>query len=153
MNSNEMNLQPVKAIVVHPVGLRPMFLSEDLRGLLPPPLVSASSVRIEKGTDYEGFSNGWNAGLRHAKQHPDTILPSIERLIFNDPATIVYWNDGTKTVVKCQPGDTFSAETGLMAAMLKRFLGNDNSYNKIINYWLAATPLPVPSKSTEDYEG
>lgn len=26
----------------------------------------------------------------------------VERVIFNTPATIVFWNDGTKTVVKCQ---------------------------------------------------
>lgn len=25
----------------------------------------------------------------------------IKKVIFNDPATIVLWNDGTKTVVKC----------------------------------------------------
>ena len=55
------------------------------------------------------------------------------KVIFHDPATIVYWPDGVKTVVKCQPGDTFSKETGLMAAMLKRYLGNDNTYNKVIN--------------------
>lgn len=28
--------------------------------------------------------------------------PKVERVIFNTPATIVFWNDGTKTVVKCQ---------------------------------------------------
>ena len=48
----------------------------------------------------------------------------------------MYWPDGVKTVVKCQPGDTFSKETGLMAAMLKRYLGNDNTYNKVINKFL-----------------
>lgn len=28
-------------------------------------------------------------------------LPKIERVIFNPPATIVFWDDKTKTVVKC----------------------------------------------------
>ena len=63
--------------------------------------------------------------------YPPLLLPT--KVIFHDPATIVYWPDGVKTVVKCQPGDTFSKETGLMAAMLKRYLGNDNTYNKVIN--------------------
>lgn len=27
---------------------------------------------------------------------------SIDKVIFHAPATIVYWSDGTKTVVKCQ---------------------------------------------------
>lgn len=80
-------------------------------------------------------------------------LPSVSRVIFNNPATIVYWSDGTKTVVKCQPGDTFSAETGLMAAMLKRFFGNDNTYNKVINYWLSAVaPNPALPEMTQNHE-
>lgn len=36
-----------------------------------------------------------------------------------------------------QPGDTFSAEAGLTAAMLKKYMGNDNTFNKVINEWLA----------------
>ena len=38
-----------------------------------------------------------------------------------------------------------------MAAMLKRFMGNDNSYNKVINYWLATTHQPALPKATEDH--
>ena len=44
--------------------------------------------------------------------------------IFNDPATICYWNDGTKTVVKCQEGDTYSPEAGLALCYMKKILGN-----------------------------
>lgn len=102
-------------------------------------LLSKSNVPargLEGGVDYKGFQDGWNASLRYMQKYPHMVLPKIDRVIFHDPATIVYWSDGTKTVVKCQPGDTFSTETGLMAAMLKRFLGNDNTYNKVINRWL-----------------
>lgn len=62
--------------------------------------------------------------------------PVIVDVIFNNPATIVFWDDGTKTVVKCQDGDVYSKETGLAMAMLKRYMGNDNTYNKEINAWL-----------------
>lgn len=30
---------------------------------------------------------------------------SIRKVIFSNPATIVLWSDGTKTVVKCGPDD------------------------------------------------
>lgn len=111
--------------------------------------------RVEVGVE-DRFAAGWNAAVRYMREHPDPVnpedvLPDIERVIFNDPATVVYWDDGSKTVVKCQQGDTFSAETGLMAAMLKRFMGNDNSYNKVINYWLATTHQPALPKATEDH--
>jgi len=45
-----------------------------------------------------------------------------------------------------QPGDTFSAEAGLTAAMLKKYMGNDNTFNKVINEWLArASYASVPA--------
>ena len=53
--------------------------------------------------------------------------PMIDDVIFNDPATIVFWDDGTKTVVKCQEGDVYSKENGLEMAMFKRYMGNDNT--------------------------
>lgn len=48
-------------------------------------------------------------------------------IIFNDPATIVYWSDGTKTVVKKQKGDAFKKETGLAMCYVKKFCGNNTS--------------------------
>ena len=126
MRNNEMSLYPLRAVQVHPplANFVAVPVNGDLRRLLSLP---AESKGVETAMDHEGFHNGWN------------------------PATIVYWSDGTKTVVKCQQGDTFSAETGLMAAMLKRFMGNDNSYNKVINYWLATTHQPALPKATEDH--
>ena len=63
-------------------------------------------------------------------------VPSVMRVIFNDPATIIYWKDGTKTVVKCQEGDTYSKETGFVMCYLKKLLGNDNTFNKEITKWV-----------------
>lgn len=62
--------------------------------------------------------------------------PSIQNVIFNDPATIVFWTDGSKTVVKCQPGDTFSEELGLAMAIAKKFLGNTGSYNDVFKRFI-----------------
>ena len=52
----------------------------------------------------------------------------IKDVIFNDPATIVFWTDGSKTVVKCQKGETFDPEKGLAMAISKKVLGNDYGY-------------------------
>lgn len=60
------------------------------------------------------------------------VMPRIKKVIFNDPATIVFWKDGTKTVVKCGDGDIFDPEKGLAMAIAKRALGNQgNYYNEI----------------------
>ena len=52
---------------------------------------------------------------------------SIKRVIFNGPATIVMWTDGSKTVVKRQPGEVMDAEKGIFAACAKKLLGTNAS--------------------------
>lgn len=56
---------------------------------------------------------------------------AIKEVIFHDPATIVYWEDGTKTVVKCQD-EQFDKEKGLLAAIAKKVYGNKGNFNNII---------------------
>lgn len=60
----------------------------------------------------------------------------IKNVIFNDPATIVFWNDGSKTVVKTQDGDEFDPEKGLAMAISKKVLGNKGNYYKTFEKWL-----------------
>ena len=56
-------------------------------------------------------------------------IPEVKKVIFNDPATIVYWKDGTKTVVKCQNGDDFDSEKGFAMAFIKKCWGNKGNFN------------------------
>ena len=63
-------------------------------------------------------------------------IPEIKNVIFNDPATIVFWDDGTKTVVKCQDGDEFNPEKGLAMAIAKKAYGNKGSYCNKMKKWL-----------------
>ena len=52
----------------------------------------------------------------------------IDRVIFNNPATIVFWADGDKTVVKAQNGEPYDPEKGLAMAISKKALGNGNKW-------------------------
>lgn len=63
-------------------------------------------------------------------------LPEIKKVIFNEPTTIVLWADGTKTIVKCQKGDTYSKETGLAVAICKKALGNKGNFNEVFKKWI-----------------
>lgn len=60
-----------------------------------------------------------------------TVEP--KKIHFNGPATIVEWNDGTKTVVKCQKGDTFDPMTGVAMACMKKMLGTNASGSNYLN--------------------
>lgn len=46
----------------------------------------------------------------------------IKKVIFNDPATIVFWKDGTKTIVRCREGAEFDPEKGLAMAISRHYL-------------------------------
>lgn len=59
----------------------------------------------------------------------------IKNVIFNDPATIVFWKDGTKTVVQAH-NDEFDPEKGLAMAIAKKALGNNGNYYNKIKKWL-----------------
>ena len=47
----------------------------------------------------------------------------IDRVIFNDPATIIYWKDGSKTVVKRSEDDIWDPEKGFCMAIIKKLYG------------------------------
>lgn len=62
--------------------------------------------------------------------------PSIKRVIFNPPATIVFWSDGTKTVVKANGDDIFDPEKGLAMAISKKALGNKGNYYNVFKRFI-----------------
>lgn len=69
----------------------------------------------------------------------DVDLPralQVRDVIFNPPATIVFWEDGMKTVVKCSKDDAYDPERGLELAFLKRVLGSGSALRKLIRDWV-----------------
>lgn len=63
-------------------------------------------------------------------------IPEIKTVHFSYPATIVIWEDGTKTVVKCQKDDFYSPEAGLAICIAKKALGNQSNFNNIFKKWV-----------------
>ena len=59
---------------------------------------------------------------------------AIKKVIFNHPATIVFWEDGTKTIVKAYL-EQFDPEKGLSMAIAKKALGNEGNYFNQIKKW------------------
>lgn len=56
---------------------------------------------------------------------------AIDKVVFNEPATIVMWKDGTKTVVKAQDGEVYDPEKGLAMAICKKVMGNTRDYYNV----------------------
>lgn len=68
----------------------------------------------------------------------------IKNVIFNDPATIVFWCDGTKTVVKCE-NEEFDKEKGLAMAFMKKMLGNKGRYFNEVKKWTRQDAVTQPN--------
>lgn len=64
----------------------------------------------------------------------------IKKVIYNKPATIVFWSDNTKTISKCGEGDNYNPEMGLALAVMKKLVSNE-FVSKTLHDW-----LPVEGK-------
>lgn len=80
--------------------------------------------------------NGFGVPAKSNKTTISTTMPNIVDVIYNKPATIVFWDDGTKTVVKCGKHDKYTGEHGLAMAIVKKLYGNNGRYYDIIRKWL-----------------
>ena len=60
----------------------------------------------------------------------------IKKVIFHNPATIVLWSDGTKTVVKCQEGDIYDPEKGFALCCAKKLFSNQSNFNNVFKKWI-----------------
>lgn len=77
-----------------------------------------------------------------------TFQVTPEKVIFNDPATIVFWKDGTKTVVKCMEGDIYNPEVGLAMCVCKKVF--DKKYHKFFKHYTKDAPTrPLLGNVTE----
>lgn len=56
----------------------------------------------------------------------------VKRIIYNDPATVIFWTDGTKTIVKRAKGEKFSKYTAFCAALAKKLYGNNSVVRRIV---------------------
>lgn len=89
----------------------------------------SGSFRLDGTLSDFGFTEEW---LLPAKCEVKVSEGRIKDVKFSGPATIVFWTDGTKTVVKCRKGDKFDSEKGIAMACAKKLLGNEDGYHREI---------------------
>lgn len=86
---------------------------------------------LDRKPKYFNFAGGFNVA------YPDGFFDNfyIERVIYNNPATVVFWSDGTKTISKIHGGDAYSPEVGLILCVLKKIHGSTNT-RKLLHQWV-----------------
>lgn len=68
------------------------------------------------------------------KNFKPLCCPQLKEVRFCKPATIAWFEDGSKTVAIAGHGDKYDKEIGLAVCMLKRFLGN-KTYREVMDKW------------------
>lgn len=58
----------------------------------------------------------------------------VKKVIYSGPCTIVIWADDSKTIVRCQDGDTYSKEVGLLMCLAKKVWGTNASGSNFNDY-------------------
>lgn len=58
----------------------------------------------------------------------------VKKVIYSGPCTIVIWADDSKTIVRCQDGDTYSKEVGLLMCLAKKVWGTNTSGSNFNDY-------------------
>ena len=59
----------------------------------------------------------------------------IYKIIYSNPATIVFWSDNTKTISKCHPDDKYSKELGVYVAIMKKIYSS-TEYKDFVDSWI-----------------
>lgn len=105
---------------------RPYYWNND--GLMDYLMGQVVTVKSIKCGNVEIAEDGrW---LFDAGDFEPAIAFDIKRIIYNDPATIILWADGTKTVVKAH-NEPFDREKGLAMAIIKKMLGR--GFHRFLN--------------------
>ena len=84
-------------------------------------------------------------GLFSSVTKEKTLSMTIKKVIFNPPATIIIWDDNTKTVVKAQEDEPYDPEKGMAMCIAKHIYGDSGSYYNVFSEWLK-TCMPVEGK-------
>lgn len=74
------------------------------------------------------------------QNHKKKLENRIQRVKFDNPWTVVWWDDGSITRAKCSSKDRFSETSGLMAAICKHYFEDTNVFCKVLEKWCHDDP-------------
>lgn len=105
---------------------------------------SKYGISFSDGADFDGDTvkkiKKFEEEIKMAeKTRFDMHKPTVKKVIFSEPATIVFWTDNTKTIVKCGENDIYDPEKGVAMCCMKKLLGTNktgsNYLDKVKEYF------------------
>ena len=119
-----------------PIESKSLITDIDVESLYPTFVLDFSVPTNVVDVVYRKILNYITNDIYTTKEAIKTMRNSIKKIIFNDPATIIIWGNGDKTIVKCGEGETYDPEKGMAMAIAKHFLGDKGNYYETFKKWL-----------------
>ena len=119
-----------------PMESKSLITDMDVESLYPTFALDFSVPTNVVDVVYREILNYITNDIYTTKEAIKTMRNSIKKIIFNDPATIIIWGNGDKTIVKCGEGETYDPEKGMAMAIAKHFLGDKGNYYETFKKWL-----------------
>lgn len=104
--------------------------SVDLTGMIKPNM-NNTIYYLKCFMKYFKFSGGFN----YIDSEGFLRDVYIKNVIYSNPATVVNWSDGTKTVSKVHGGDEYNPEVGLILCVLKKLQGSTH-IRDLLHTWV-----------------
>lgn len=66
-------------------------------------------------------------------------VPNIKDIIINEnkKRVVILFKDGSKSISKCHPEDTFDAKVGFSVAYAKHLFKNNEKFTEFVNYYVS----------------
>ena len=113
------------------IGEMQVKVSVDLGALEAPIFVVVNPAKIYKEVPKPAAVKKVDNGLTWCC-NIDPYIYAPKRIIYNNPATIVFWKDGTKTVVKKNEKEKYNSYNAFCAALAKKIFGTNSEVNRIV---------------------
>lgn len=103
---------------------------------------SACDDCCENPLDVNNFSEDYRlpyyefaGGFNFFNKDDELISVYIDKVLYNEPVTVVFWSDGTKTVSKVHAEDKYNPEVGLILCILKKIHGS-TGVRDLLRLWV-----------------
>nr|DAE64302.1 MAG TPA: hypothetical protein [Caudoviricetes sp.] len=132
MKPREMQLQQKRVTMRYDqfFELKPFDIYKDVYTANELSSLFSSGIANLKGTLTEAFEELFN--LEENNMSRKSL--EVKKVIYSGPCTIVIWADDSKTIVRCQDGDTYSKEVGLLMCLAKKVWGTNTSGSNFNDY-------------------
>lgn len=129
----KMTLKPLSYKGIDHIDVEAKCEIHDALHMKPVTTVTAVGAGITVGQIIEELSQ-WGVERGYIERR-DNDKP--KKVILNEPATVVLWDDGTKTIAKCDEDDSFDPLFGIIACVIRKLGRNRvkvNSWGWVIEF-------------------